>query len=69
MQIEKNVIINNVNRGKWPAMVRKMEIGDSVEVESRDDATRLLMAFKMAIKGKGLSRLQENGKIRVWRIA
>jgi len=67
IKIEKNIPIPSHGNEKNTAPFEKMEVGDSVLVEHRGEASRIYNLMKRN-KKKALTRRVENG-IRVWRIA
>ncbi len=68
MKIEKNVAIPAVKHSKGNAWMDKMEIGDSVLVKSKAEATRVTSAFQYR-KIRPLIRTLDGGKVRIWRVA
>lgn len=66
-QIEKNVPIESLPRGKWSVMASDMEVGDSVLVKDQAEAARLCQAIR-AKDFTASQRKQENG-VRVWKRA
>ena len=67
MKIEKNVPIPpKYNHGIWTHLAEKMEVGDSILVDSASHRSSLTIA----LKGRGckLTTRSENGKFRIWRL-
>ena len=66
-KIEKNIPISKHGKtGKWSSIGKQMEIGDSVLVNSRKEATSISIALKKT-GYKGVTRKVDNG-IRVWKV-
>lgn len=67
VKIDKNVPMPT-KRGTWGEIAAKMEHGDSVELETRNEAQALSQAISRNLGdvGYGVSRQLDNGKYRVW---
>ncbi len=68
MKIEKNIPIPAVKHSRSNTWMEKMEIGDSVLVKSKSEATRITSAF-FHRKIRPLVRTLDGGKVRIWRVA
>ena len=68
MKIEKNVPTPAVRHSRANTWMENMEIGDSVLVKSKAEATRITSAF-FHRKIRPLVRTLDGGKVRIWRVA
>jgi len=67
MKIEKNVPIPAVKHSRSNSWMENMEIGDSVLVKSKAEATRVTSALHHR-KIRPLTRTLDGGKVRIWRV-
>jgi len=66
-KIEKNIPVSDHGKsGVWSKLARKMEIGDSILVETRAQAMGMRTALKR-FGYKGMTRTVDEG-IRVWKM-
>jgi len=69
MRIDKNIPVprRQVKKATWATLVDKMDVGDSVLVNSVAERSALTNAIK--IQGYEVTTRKEDDKFRVWRLS
>jgi hypothetical protein len=65
-QIDENVPMESIPRGKWSVMAGKMNHRDSVLVKDQAEAARLCQAIRA--KGFKASQRKQLDGVRVWKL-